>query len=59
MLYADMLKAIVDGSDPLVDAAAGRRALEVVLAIYKSQKTGNPVSLPLGDFASFDMKGVL
>lgn len=59
LLYADMLKAVVGGSDPLVDAAAGRRALEVVLAIYKSQKTGNPVSLPLGDFASSDMKGVL
>lgn len=59
LLYADMIEAIMVASDPLVDAAAGRRALEVVLAIYKSQKTGGPVKLPLGDFASSDMKDVL
>ena len=35
----------------------GRDALEVVLAIYKSQRTGLPVELPLEDFASTDMEG--
>ena len=42
---------------PYVDARAGRDALEVVLAIYKSQRTGLPVELPLGGFASTDMEG--
>ena len=42
---------------PYVDAVAGRNALEIVLAIYKSQKTGLPVELPLKDFASTDMAG--
>lgn len=56
-LYADMISAIQDDRDPYVDAVAGRNALEIVLAIYKSQKTGLPVRLPLSDFASLDMKG--
>lgn len=56
-LYADMVNAIRDNRKPYVDAYAGRGALELVLAIYKSQKTGLPVKLPLNDFASAEMKG--
>lgn len=56
-LYGDMEQAILDDRDPYVDAVAGRNALEMVLAIYKSQKTGLPVKLPLEDFASVDMSG--
>lgn len=56
-LYADVISAIQDDRDPYVDAVAGRNALEIVLAIYKSQKTGLPVRLPLSEFASLDMKG--
>ena len=36
----------------------GRNALEIVLAIYKSQKTGKPVKLPINNFASLDMTGI-
>ena len=56
-LYADVVEAIRDDRAPYVDAKAGRDALEVVLAIYKSQKTGLPVELPLEGFASTDMEG--
>lgn len=56
-LYADMVEAIQTGRRPYVDAVAGRNALEMVLAVYKSMKTGQPVRLPLGDFASTDMAG--
>lgn len=56
-LFADIEKAIADDRDPYIDAKAGRDALEMVLAIYKSQKTGLPVSLPLNDFRSIDMEG--
>ncbi|TGY59691.1 Gfo/Idh/MocA family oxidoreductase [Coriobacteriaceae bacterium] len=56
-VYADMAEAIRDDRPPYIDARAGRDALEVVLAIYKSQRTGQPVRLPLGDFASTDMAG--
>jgi predicted dehydrogenase len=56
-LFADVIDAIENDRAPYVDAHAGRNALELVLAIYKSQKTGQPVKLPLKDFASIDMKG--
>lgn len=56
-LYADVVQAIREDRAPYVDARAGRDALEVVLAIYKSQKTGLPVDLPLSNFACVDMKG--
>lgn len=56
-LFADMIKAIEDDRKPYVDAYAGRDALELVLAIYKSQKEGKAVRLPLEKFASVDMAG--
>ena len=56
-LYADMIDAIQNDRAPYVDAYAGKNALEIVLAIYKSQKEGRPVKLPLEDFASTDMLG--
>ncbi len=56
-LFADMIGAIKEDRLPYVSAVDGRNALEVVLAIYKSQKTGMPVKLPLSDFASVDMIG--
>ena len=56
-LYKDVIRAIETGGHPYVDAIAGRNALEIVLAIYKSQKTGLPVKLPLKDFSSLDLKG--
>lgn len=56
-LFADMMDAIANDRAPYVDAVAGRNALEMILAIYKSQLTGRPVKLPLQDFASAEMKG--
>lgn len=56
-LYADMMDAIKFDRKPYIDAVAGRNALEIVLAIYKSQKEGQPVKLPLKEFASTDMMG--
>ena len=56
-LFADVIEAIKEDRAPYVDGVAGRNALEMVLAIYKSQKEGAPVRLPLTDFASTDMRG--
>lgn len=56
-LYADVIDAIEKDRAPYVDAHAGRNALEMILAIYKSQKTGMPVKLPLEDFSTLDMQG--
>ena len=56
-LFADVVDAIENDRKPYVDAYAGRRALEMVLAVYKSQKTGEIVKFPVTDFASMDMQG--
>lgn len=56
-LFADVMDAIENDRPPYVDAVAGRNALEVVLSIYKSQKTGTSVKLPLHNFASINMYG--
>ncbi|KAF6587338.1 MULTISPECIES: Gfo/Idh/MocA family protein [Paenibacillus] len=46
-LYADVIKAIVTDVQPYVTAEDGRRALELVLAIYKSAAEGRSIRLPL------------
>lgn len=56
-LYADVIDAINTGREPYVSAEAGRNALEMVLAIYKSQLTGEPVKLPLTSFTTLNMVG--
>lgn len=56
-LYADVIQAIETGRVPYVDAVAGRNALEIVLAIYQSAKSRQPVKLPLGNFSSINMNG--
>ncbi|HZU14095.1 MAG TPA: Gfo/Idh/MocA family oxidoreductase [Chloroflexota bacterium] len=42
---ADVMRAIRDGTTPLVDATAGRRAVELILAIYESSRTGREITL--------------
>ncbi len=57
-LFEDMVSAIENNREPYIDAYAGKQALELVLAIYKSAKTGSPVKFPLSSFASTDMEGM-
>lgn len=54
-LYIDVIDAIKNNRQPYVDLYAGKRAVEMILAIYKSQLTGEKVTLPLKDFASVEM----
>ena len=56
-LYADMIDSIKNNREPYVNGEAGRRALEMVLAIYKSAAEGKPVKLPLEDVDTMDFKG--
>ena len=56
-LFADMIDAIKNDRDPYVDGKAGREALELVLAIYKSAAEGRPVKLPIEKCKSIDFKG--
>jgi predicted dehydrogenase len=56
-LFADVLDAIETGREPLVSGEKGKKALEIILAIYQSQKTGKPVDLPT-TFSTAEMKGI-
>ena len=55
-LFADVLDSIEIGKELLVSGENGKKALEIILAIYKSQKTRLPVELPC-DFSTEEMQG--
>lgn len=43
----DFVQAIVEDREPAVTAEEGRKAVETIMAIYESGRTGQPVKLPL------------
>jgi len=45
--FEDMVKAIETESKPLVDGYEARKAVKIILAIYKSAREGKKVKLPL------------
>lgn len=47
LVYADMLEAIAEDRQPAIDGQAGRRALELVLAIYASAQQKCTITFPL------------
>ena len=56
-LYRNVISAIEGTEKLIVDAEAGKRALELVLAIYKSAAEGQPVKLPLTKCSTIDFVG--
>lgn len=56
-LYKNVIGAIEGTEKLIVDAEAGKRALELVLAIYKSAAEGIPVKLPLDNCSTMDFVG--
>ncbi|MCI8747828.1 gfo/Idh/MocA family oxidoreductase [Schaedlerella arabinosiphila] len=56
-LYEDVIDAISSDRDPYVTGVDGRRALELVLAVYKSAAEGQPVKLPLKECSTMDFVG--
>jgi UDP-N-acetyl-2-amino-2-deoxyglucuronate dehydrogenase len=42
---ADLLDAVDTGREPAVTGQSGRAALEIIVAVYESSRTGRPVSL--------------
>lgn len=46
-IIADMISAVREDREPAVTGEEGRKALEIILAIYKCQETGEPVKLPM------------
>ena len=55
-LYKDVIDAIKEDRAPYVDGEAGKRALELVLAIYLSSKEKRSVKLPLKSISTLDFK---
>ncbi len=45
--FRDVLRAIRQKREPLIDGRQGRAAVELVLAIYQAAQTGRAVTLPL------------
>ncbi len=56
----DVLAAIEEGRSPLVDGHQGRRAVELITAMYKSSTEGGEVALPLAtDDPFYTTEGML
>ena len=53
----DVIDAIQNDRQPLVTAYDGKKALEMVLAIYKSAAEGRPVQFPLTECSTLDFTG--
>ncbi len=53
-LFADVIDSINKDRAPYIDAISGKKALEVILAIYKSSFEGQTVKFPISDIASID-----
>ncbi len=56
-LYADVIDAVLSGREPYVTGEDGKRALELILAIYKSAAEHRPVQLPLAECSTMDFVG--
>ncbi len=56
-VWKDFVEAIEQDRKPYIDAEAGKRAVEMILSIYKSAASGTPVKLPLAKVASTDFVG--
>ena len=44
---AEIVRVVNEGGHPAIDGPEGRKAVELILAIYESARRGAPVELPL------------
>jgi predicted dehydrogenase len=56
-LFKDVIDSINEDRDPLISGEEGKKAMSIILAAYKSRKTGMPVQFPFDDFKTTDMEG--
>ena len=54
-LFKDFIDAIEKDREPFITGESAKKASDLILAIYKSQKTGKAVDLPC-DFSALEMK---
>lgn len=55
-LFKDVIDSINFNREPLINGEAGKKAMSIILAAYKSRQTGLPVKFPLEDFSTLYMK---
>lgn len=55
-LFADVIDAIKNNTEPLINGEEGKKAMSIILAAYKSRLTGLPVKFPLEKFSTLEMK---
>ncbi|MBC2399546.1 Gfo/Idh/MocA family protein [Clostridium tetanomorphum] len=57
-LFKDVIEAIHENKEPLINGEEGKKGMAIILAAYKSRLTGNPVKFPLEDFSTMEMVNV-
>lgn len=55
-LFKDVIDAINENKEPLVNGEEGKKAMSIILAAYKSRLTGMPVKFPITNFTTLEMK---
>ena len=56
-LFADFVDAVDKDREPFINGEEGKKALELILALYKSMKEGKPIEMPV-KFSTNEMKGI-
>ncbi|MCM8711280.1 Gfo/Idh/MocA family oxidoreductase [Clostridium sp. SYSU_GA19001] len=57
-LFKDMINAVKENREPLINGEEGKKSVSIILAAYKSRITGSPVKFPLERFSTLDMKNI-
>lgn len=56
-IFADMIESIALDKEPYVNATAGKTAMSVILAIYRSHKEGRVIEFPMNEYSTMNMIG--
>ncbi len=54
-LFNDMIDAIINDRQPLINGEEGKKGMAIILGAYKSRLTGLPVKFPLESFSTLEM----
>lgn len=57
-LFKDMIDAIKNNREPLINGEEGKKGMSIILAAYKSRLTGMPVKFPMENFSTMEMVGI-
>lgn len=57
-LYQDFYEAIAQNREPAISGEEGKKAVEIILGIYRSHKEKRAIPFPLAPFQTTDMAGV-